>query len=555
MVSNQRPTNTGLTKWREVVDISLFFAILASFGLLVSVGVLLTYQIDLSGRIAQTASEERARLERYASILGSRINDIVGDLRLVGNSEHLQSYLAKSNSSDIASMKRDLSIFIESKMIYDQARFIDETGMERVRVDLASGGKSKVISDEKLQNKGDRYFFTDTMKLPAGEIFVSPFDLNIEGSQIEVPHKPMIRFAVPLFENDGKRRGIAILNYLGNDLLNRMDEKPGSQLPPVQLLNRDGYWLKNEVREREWGFMFNHKETFETDYPQVWKNIQESVVGQVQQEGRLWSWHRIYALPKALRSSTGSADASGISAANIASSDYYWIAVSSIPMDVLSPQQHNMIVRYGGLWAFALTLIAFGSWAVALRQGQLKILNERLVAALEELEFLASHDPMTGTLNRRAFFSRAEIERARAIRSGKPIAILASDIDYFKNVNDTHGHHVGDLVIKDFSDRVGAMLRPPDILARFGGEEFFILLPDTDIEAAKKVAERIRQEIEIQRDPVLPKYTVSQGVAVSNGKAGSSVDLKDLLGQADAALYCAKHGGRNRVETGINVAG
>ena len=105
MVSNQRPTNTGLTKWREVVDISLFFAILASFGLLVSVGVLLTYQIDLSGRIAQTASEERARLERYASILGSRINDIVGDLRLVGNSEHLQSYLAKSNSSDIASLK------------------------------------------------------------------------------------------------------------------------------------------------------------------------------------------------------------------------------------------------------------------------------------------------------------------------------------------------------------------------------------------------------------------------------------------------------------------
>jgi diguanylate cyclase (GGDEF)-like protein len=111
---------------------------------------------------------------------------------------------------------------------------------------------------------------------------------------------------------------------------------------------------------------------------------------------------------------------------------------------------------------------------------------------------------MTHAFNRRAFFSRGAIEWARSQRSGRPLAVITSDIDFFKKVNDTHGHHVGDLVIKDYAHRAAQMLRLPDILARFGGEEFVILLPETDIEA--------------------------------------------LISEADAALYRAKPGGRNRVE-------
>jgi len=177
--------------------------------------------------------------------------------------------------------------------------------------------------------------------------------------------------------------------------------------------------------------------------------------------------------------------------------------------------------------------------------GFILLSNERLRL---ELEFLATRDPMTGAFNRRAFFSRSEIEWARATRAGKPIAVIASDIDFFKKVNDTYGHHVGDLVIKDFSNRATAMLRIPDILARFGGEEFFILLPDTGLKDALQVAERIRHEIETRRDKALPPYAVSLGVAVWTGGAGSPVDLDALLNSADQALYKAKQGGRNRVE-------
>ena len=174
--------------------------------------------------------------------------------------------------------------------------------------------------------------------------------------------------------------------------------------------------------------------------------------------------------------------------------------------------------------------------------GFILLANERL---REELEYLATRDPMTGALNRRAFFARAEIEWARATRAQRPLSVIVSDIDFFKKVNDTHGHHVGDLVIKDFAQRAGHMLRIPDILARFGGEEFVILLPDTGLKEARQAAERIRREIEKQRDRKLPAYTVSIGIAVAGD---NTPGIETLIADADAALYKAKQGGRNRVE-------
>ncbi|MDK9702333.1 MAG: GGDEF domain-containing protein [Sulfuritalea sp.] len=187
----------------------------------------------------------------------------------------------------------------------------------------------------------------------------------------------------------------------------------------------------------------------------------------------------------------------------------------------------------------------FSLGVLGLSVGFILLTNERLRA---ELEFMATRDPMTGALNRRAFFAQAEVEWARSMRARRPLATIASDIDFFKKVNDTYGHHVGDLVIKDFTSRAAQMLRLPDVLARFGGEEFVILLPDTGLAEARKVAERIRGEIEIHRNKELPAYTVSIGLSVAQGEAGQAADIEALIAEADAALYRAKQGGRNRVE-------
>jgi len=197
---------------------------------------------------------------------------------------------------------------------------------------------------------------------------------------------------------------------------------------------------------------------------------------------------------------------------------------------------HNLVQQvYLGMFSLGVLGLSIGFILLA---------NERLRV---ELEFMATRDPMTGAFNRRAFFARAAVEWARAMRSGEALAVVTSDIDFFKKVNDTHGHHVGDLVIKDYSHRAQQQLRIPDILARFGGEEFVILLPATGLAEAKQVAERIRKEIGTQRDKALPPYTVSLGVSVAQGRAGQAADIEALIAEADAALYRAKQGGRNRV--------
>lgn len=173
--------------------------------------------------------------------------------------------------------------------------------------------------------------------------------------------------------------------------------------------------------------------------------------------------------------------------------------------------------------------------------------TEQLALANQKLESLVGEDPMTGIANRRFFFEQADIEIQRALRSG-PLSLLMLDLDNFKDINDTWGHPVGDEVLKNFVVAAGIPLRATDLLARIGGEEFAILLPNTTVEGAKVLAERVletvrRQTVEGPGGSIT--YTVSVGVAVFHG-AGD--DLPALLKRADAALYKAKEQGRNRSE-------
>jgi diguanylate cyclase (GGDEF)-like protein len=171
--------------------------------------------------------------------------------------------------------------------------------------------------------------------------------------------------------------------------------------------------------------------------------------------------------------------------------------------------------------------------------------TEALVLANQKLETLAKTDPLTGLANRRYFLEQGNTEIQRALRTG-PLSLLMLDLDHFKQVNDTWGHAVGDAVLKSFAQHAGHPLRVVDLLARIGGEEFVVLLPDTTAEGASAVAERIH---EVVREQVLEMaegrvtYTVSIGIAEFNGADDS---LFELMKRADAALYQAKQSGRNR---------
>jgi len=171
--------------------------------------------------------------------------------------------------------------------------------------------------------------------------------------------------------------------------------------------------------------------------------------------------------------------------------------------------------------------------------------NAELERLYAEVQRLAVTDPLTGLLNRRGFYAQGDREVARAQRYGGQLAALMLDLDLFKAINDTHGHMVGDQVLERAAFRCGQQLRKVDLLGRYGGEEFAVLLPGTAPAGALAMAERLRQAFEqpLDVDPAGLIVTLSVGVAVLDS---TTADLQALLNRADRALYMAKAAGRNR---------
>ncbi len=209
-----------------------------------------------------------------------------------------------------------------------------------------------------------------------------------------------------------------------------------------------------------------------------------------------------------------------------------FVSALDMPADAtlfnLSPLQTAYITTY----TFSMLMVTIGVVLMA---------TDKLRA---EFEHLASHDSLTGALTRRALIDACERELERCQRKNHVMSLLMMDLDHFKSVNDSYGHLAGDHVLVEFVGHVTAVLRRPDRFGRFGGEEFIALLPETSLEDARIVAERIRARI--ADAGVQPWCTVSIGAATSSAD-DATVDA--LLARADAALYQAKAAGRNCVRT------
>ena len=196
-----------------------------------------------------------------------------------------------------------------------------------------------------------------------------------------------------------------------------------------------------------------------------------------------------------------------------------------------------------------------GELRVRLRAGRRIIeLHEELAAARAVLQEKATHDSLTGLLNREEILGILEKELARFEREGVCFSVIMADIDHFKNINDSYGHVAGDAVLRLTAQKMKSVMRPYDSIGRYGGEEFLIILPECCGECAAAFAERLCHGIGSERMDTpegLIAVTISLGVA-SSGKNGSGHE--PLLKAADAALYKAKEKGRNRVEVAPGYA-
>jgi len=178
--------------------------------------------------------------------------------------------------------------------------------------------------------------------------------------------------------------------------------------------------------------------------------------------------------------------------------------------------------------------------------GELALEVERRKLTEAELEHQATTDPLTGILNRGRMSELLQDEWSRAVRYNEPFAIVMFDIDHFKQVNDRLGHPAGDRVLVELTQRVNEELRENDVFARWGGEEFLLLLPNTDLHGAEEVAERCREAFATTPVDDIGTVTASFGVVAYHGKDDT---LEQLLQRADTALYSAKREGRDRVSS------
>ncbi len=239
------------------------------------------------------------------------------------------------------------------------------------------------MPEDKLQNKANRYYFKDSVNLDKGEVYISPFDLNIEGGVIEKPLKPMIRFITPVFDSKGQRTGFLVFNYLGKEIIDRIKMASAGAMDQPMLLNSEGYWLKGPNPEDEWGFMYEEGQDrkFSKLFPNGWKRISNADSGQFQNEDGLFTFTTINLIAGALTTSTGV-------------EGYKWIFVSHIPPKLFNAIRHRLLRGLLSLYASLVFLVGGGSWYIASASMRRKLAEEKLrkYRAIGQLSSSVGHE-------------------------------------------------------------------------------------------------------------------------------------------------------------------
>lgn len=625
-------------------------------------------QVYEDGLQTQVLISERGLQGQTEQLLHKELFERTADLRILSHAPSVWNFLRQRDSGSQRLLEDYLKEIAGVYHMYSQLRLLDPQGRELIRVNYREG-EAQVVREPDLQNKADRYYFKEALKLERGQIYISPLDLNMDNGQVELPYQPTLRLATALHDDQGRVQTVLVLNYNAVPLLDLLRSGGTTPLGQAMLVGADGYWLCHPDAGLEWGGLLKRPEhNFAVMFPQAWGRMQQQGVGDVSVAGGMFLFRRVRPLEMAAQPLPYSAMSSLQRPTHASGPDYAWYLVTFVPKQVWLSRS---LFRWPGGWAILAVIwltAAGGLWALAERRvlqrqlhrvrvrneealsdlyenapcgyhsidaqglvirmnrtelgwlgytrdeivGRVRFLDlvtpqsradlqqclerffqegtvvdhtavllckngQKLVVSLsatasrdaqgrivssrttvvdmteryrleQELQREASTDSLTGAFNRREFHRLAEREISRAKREGRAVSLLMLDIDFFKKVNDRHGHAAGDEVLKQVAQTCSAQLRGHDVFARMGGEEFVALLTQSGAAASAQVAERIRAAVEAM-DMVLEggqKLRVTVSVGVASDEKGQQ-ELEVLLHQADANLYRAKDNGRNQV--------
>lgn len=343
--------NRNLLMSLIVLLIIILFAFLSIQGYLNQKYYLENYHANSLDIINQRMSSVLIEVNNFPRTAG---NDVLFLSRLSSMKDIVNG--EEDISDEIEDLKLNFLEFSKENIAYYQLRYINESGDEVVRVDF-DGEESYIIPNSELQNKDGRYYFEETMNIDEGEVFISKLDLNKEqgiienrGTEENPIHVPMIRYATPLMNNNGERKGIIVSNVYADYFLEDI-RRSGREGEKIFLIDSDGYYLAHSNRSKEYGFMFDDKDdNFYTDYPEIIiNNLTSNENVKIETEESVFMFRYIYPTVSSFEVNEGSEKVFG----DNPEEKYYWVLVSVSDKESLEKVSQEMEDSY-----FLFTLVS-----------------------------------------------------------------------------------------------------------------------------------------------------------------------------------------------------
>lgn len=363
-----------------------FLVVLMPFATLFIVAIAVHSYSNFQTERVMTETHEMLNVSLARSELNNDLATVISDLKFL--SSHLENRgFDTSGQIKLNNVTALLSSFSHQKRLYDQIRFIDPDGQETIRINFRHG-QAYSTPEEELQNKSGRYYFSKSIGLKQDEVYISPLDLNFEQGVLEEPHKPVIRFAVPIFSENSEKRGVLVLNYLAQRILKSFARASANIADHVHLLNKDGYWLHAPDKSDDWGFMLPHKRRFSSDFVTAWDEMQRKTAGQFMTEKGLFTFETVTPASVAAQSfkQMGLADIS------IPYTADRWFVVSHV---VATPAFWLFLLKNSPIYMVMFIVLLVVAWLLAItrlkhRRAELESEYERRFRhVLESMELVA----------------------------------------------------------------------------------------------------------------------------------------------------------------------
>jgi diguanylate cyclase len=450
--------------------------------------------------------------ERLSSLLARQQSDFL----IVGTSEAIARCVEFRTVEDCQPAISLMTTAMKVDGNIDHMRAIDTSGMEIARVNRNSANRLEVVAAQDLQSKKHRGYVKEALKTGEQQIYISRIDLNIEDGQIELPHKPVIRFGKAVRSDRGRLLGCFVVNYRAENLMGRLSATVLHTRDRWYLVNENGHYLHTDKIAKNFSFMWPERRHigFFNDYPSVWKQFWKDPSRPVTTPAGKFYLSTISVTEATIEASV----------------PRKWILVMHVPPSVVFASYRLLLM---GLLAGAIVLLpilAILGWKI----GSYRMTHRWYV---QELAISATTDSLTGLLNHRGTVDAIDKALAIANRRESSLALVFVDVNDLKLTNDAFGHRKGDRLIVGTANALAGSLRQTDIVGRLGGDEFVVALIDCDERQVEAVM--ARAEIRLAQQGVTETgspWTMSWGYAFR----GENDTFDRMVARADQQMYAHK---------------